>query len=1315
MKKTFLLLTFLLLLFLLTPLSLHQINKKIEEFLHLKSQTLVENFQKQIGLKIHWEKLNFKLLSMSINLENVTLENTNLSTSKKNNFFIILNGAQTVKSINIRPSLLSLMLKKTIMLSKVKMDYGTLNIQTNNNIQKTYKTRPADFNLPIKRIIIKNTNLTLTHKDNTLRLMDIDWDIQRKSSQGYYFTNSIKKVFVNQENSFFLKSKGLIEKNRIYVEKMTLSNDTLNVKTSFLEILLNSRGLKNLKLKSSGKIPFSSINQILKILGKTDINITSLISYDLNIQFNKKKGYKGQFQIQSSDFIFKNKPYKSFSAKGRLLNKTALIDQGFIKIDSLSFINFDKVEILFNSLPIQYNLSLQVRNLKASSFLKDTIDIRLPVIADINGTVKCIGNIDLYVDCKIKSQSPQIDITNWKERIISFYKMDTDLSIEWKNKILNFEITAKKEDSSLLQIIGKYKPSSNLLTIIGDGFAELNRDIAFNTPLDLKGSIKLENSLFKLNKGIFTAKGYLNSDLLEIEKYKLKTITSQFNFKNQKIIFKNIKSIPGKSHFQGYCSIDFNKKESIVKGTFSFIDIQDIKQAIEANIKWPLDIKGTGTAAFFIKKPWNSKKNLSFDLSGNFFNTHIQKEIFQRVDFDISSKEGQGLLKNLSLTKGSGLITASGDFNKNFNLTVKGTNLSIESSNLLTSFLPFKQSGFLNFNMKILGALKNPKGVGEFSVSDAFLYTFSVEDTKAKISINKKGLTLSGNIINKFLIKKFYYPFSKQEPIFIHGDFFNFDLIKILRAKNQKETTENYYSRLKGNINLFISQTKSRFWKGHLHIKDFFLFKEKKWLKSKKPFSISFSKEAWLLDPVSFSQYNRKKFRIQKKDNQLLLSGDTSLSFISILFPALNNLDGNIQTHLITSRNLKQWNPQGTVKIKNGTISIDTLPDFSNINSSLQINNTKIKISKFKSSIGLGSSSGSGYILYNFINPPTVDLFFNFSNIHLNLPKDFSTEGDGFVKITGNRYPYLLNGHYMINSGTITKNFSNTKMNIANYYSLTGQKKSKKFSPFQLQFKIETKQPLSINNSVLNSSIEGSSSIFGTLQSPSLTGDFNISTAREDNLILFRDQEFKIISGSVGFKNSPPDNPFINIKSQTLFKAKSIDTLENNQETLTEYKIFLTVNGLAKNLNFSLESSPSIDEKEIISMLTLGVNSKYFDANVKENVTDYSYHLLGSFLLNQSLNKELKNKLGLGLNISSQINVLNEPVTKIALKKVWFDKLRTSFSRTIEEFPTSDIRLKYDLKPSISLTTFWENIEHIKIDSSEKQKMGLDFEFSFDF
>ena len=409
------------------------------------------------------------------------------------------------------------------------------------------------------------------------------------------------------------------------------------------------------------------------------------------------------------------------------------------------------------------------------------------------------------------------------------------------------------------------------------------------------------------------------------------------------------------------------------------------------------------------------------------------------------------------------------------------------------------------------------------------------------------------------------------------------------------------------------------------------------------------------------------------------------------------------------------------MQIDEGLFSLGILPKFTNIKASLILSKSNTFINDFTSNAGHGLLEGEGTVFYNFVHLPRLNLNLKLSDAYLSIPEDVKTKGSGEIQIKGEKPPYLISGEYIIDSGNITKDFLKVAKKTKYNFSFLEEEIKKQSSIFELKLNIKTKQAVVVNSSLIRSSVEGQADIYGPLDSLLIDGQFVMSKKAEENLIFFRGQEFKISSGSILFKNSVPNNPYLNIQANTLFKENIVDPL-SKQEIERNYKIFLSLKGNAKNPTFSLESVPSLNEKEIISLLTLGltlgVGSRYFDANVKQKFTDskdYSYQLLGSLLLEKPLNREIKNTLGLDFRLTPYINTLNKPVTKITLSKNWFEKWKTSFSRTIEDDAQSDIRLKYDLNQKISLTAFWENTEQKKLENNQEDRLGLDFEFNFDF
>ncbi|MDE0091871.1 MAG: translocation/assembly module TamB domain-containing protein, partial [Oligoflexia bacterium] len=437
----------------------------------------------------------------------------------------------------------------------------------------------------------------------------------------------------------------------------------------------------------------------------------------------------------------------------------------------------------------------------------------------------------------------------------------------------------------------------------------------------------------------------------------------------------------------------------------------------------------------------------------------------------------------------------------------------------------------------------------------------------------------------------------------------------------------------------------------------------------------------------------------------------------SVMVPFFREFEGQVKGQILINNNLKKLQPKGSLQIEDALFSLYSLPDFTNVTAHLVFANNNIIVNDFNASAGGGQVKGMGNIFYNFMDNPILNLNLNFDKVYFQIPEGFNTKGSGKIKIKGSSPPYLISGEYDIDSGSIVREFSSSNQDKQYDFTLLDKKNMQKKSIFDLNLNLKTKQAVSVNSSLIRSFIEGQANIYGPFSSLLINGNFTLSENIKQSLIFFRGQEFKIRSGFILFKDSNPANPYLNISADTVFKFKEqvIDSSRSEEEIERQYKILLSVKGAAQNLDFSLKSIPTLNETEIISLLTLGFKTRDFDTKVKQNITDYSAHLLTSLLIEKHLNKEIKNTLGLDFRLTPYINTLNKPVTKITFSKNWFDKWRTSFSQTLEELAQSDIRLKYDLNEQISLTAFWENKGQMSFQDIKEDFLGLDFEFNFDF
>ena len=1342
-KKFVILLSILILIFLFAPISLHQIGQKIENFINSKAISGVESFEKQTGLKIRWSALDFNIFIMTVVLEDVQVHHLNEFHSKKIEELKFLDGLQKIKKISARPSLYSLLFDKKIILSKLNIERGDISLKT----LKRFKTKAGnsqDIKLPIKKISIKNTDIRLQHNRHTLQFSNIKAVISQKGPafnfkffvNNFYFRKhssfesflNVKPIKQDENKVYQLSMKGSAKQNQISFSQINIQNEFFSSSTNSLEIDFNSNGLMSLDVVSSGSLPLSLIQDSLSLINKQIQFSNANLTYDFSIKYKKNKGYIGAFFVSSKDFVFKTEKLKSFSLKGDLKSYFLSINKGHIKTENQGDVYIKSAKWFFLQDTLPFSFSVKTEQLSSDSVVRTVLNIPYsPVKGILTGSVACQGRgktVD-YLKCDIKGKSQKVKLQpENQETILSFYGFDLDSSLEWKDQQLEFELKGVKDQFATVNFKGRYSQISDEFSTSYSFSGKLGEDLIFNIPLSLKGRAELSNGRILIKNNKVKLSGRASSPKLNIQSYYLENISGLYNFKNNKLSFVNIEGRPGQTNYLAEVSLDFNKKTLNVFLDSKFFSIKDFIKALNKP-HFPVDLKGSGTASFFLYWPWDQVEKKEFQLTGDFFNVIINKDFFSQSTFDFSFKNQKGFVHSLLFRKGQGLIEGSGSFDENYqlNLEMTGQKLPLESIELLNHILPFNQSGDINFNAEIKGSLNDPNIKGKAVISNTFLYSYPVKDSLLNLKINKSGLSFSGNIIDEITIDQFVYPFSNQSKLKIKGWFHNFDLIKILLSKDKKDKIQDYSSQLKGSFDIEKNINNSLL-EGQAKIEQLFISKADQWLKTVRPFSISFQKNKWSLTPTKFIDYNNKTFHIKRAENdKLLLKGSASLSFFSIMTPFFKEFDGEVTGQILLNNNLKQLQPKGSLQVSKGLLSIYSLPEFTNVSAQLIFSNNSILINDFKSLAGGGEVKGIGNVLYNFVNNPVVNLNLSFDSVHFQIPEGFNTKGSGKIKIKGSSPPYLISGEYHINSGSIVREFSAGKTDKKYDFALLEKRDIKKKSIFELDLNFETKQAVSVSSSLIRSSVEGQANIYGPFNSLLMKGKFNLAQNIKQGLIFFRGQEFKISSGSILFKDSSPTNPYLDISAETVFKEPikegaetTIDALESREEIEREYKIFLSVKGFSQNLDFFLKSIPILNEKEIISLLTLGVSSRHFDTQVKqsESVGNYSYQIITSFLIEKTLNKEIKNALDLDFRLTPYINTLNKPVTKVTLSKSWFDKWRTSFSRTIEESAHSDVQLKYDLNKKTSLTAFWENTGQIEQEKDE-ELLGLDFEFNFDF
>ena len=1335
-RKFFLFVLFFVVLFLFfTPISLIQVGKKVEAFINEKAKSGVIKFQKQTGLLIHWEELYFNIFTLRVHLKGVKISHSPSFGSQKIEELKFLEGSQEIRKILVRPSIFSLLFEKKIFLSKVHIKEGNIYLKTVSAVRSNQIDELDSFQLPIKKIIIEDSYVTLRHKNHVLTFSQIKSYLLQKEDRTFNFNIFIEAFSIDQNlggasnepfSHYFLpelkkdrvyevSTKGVIKPGQLFFSYLNIKNDFFKSDTNFLDIYFNSKGVSAFSAKSSGALPLFFIQSALSLIDRHYVLSDSYMNYDLNFSYEKRKGSQGRFNFSVEDVLFKSTVLKKINIKGRLQGFLLLLDEGFIDTKEYGGFVIKKAEWVFLKDKPYFNLTFQNKRLSLDFITEKLFDQpAFPVKGDLTGLLDCKGSYALIknIVCEFKGSSQKLELKPEKsQEIFSVYNFDLDFKILLKNKAVTFQLEAEKEQAGLL-VNGKYEIDSDELSASYSFRGDVYNDIKINAPIDLKGKAIIRRGAVSIKKNKLDVSGFLSSSSLKLDNYNLENIAASYRFSDNKLVFYDIKGSPGKTRYSGKVELDFIKDNLDIQLNSNLFHVKDFVNFVKHHFHPPFELGGTGTFSLSFNSFWSDPSKKEFDLKGSFFNIVINTDFFNQAQFHFTFKKNQGLVQSLFLKKIHGSLNGSGVFNKDYALDIDLdiADIPLESFNFLNDILAFNQTGDMNGKFKMTGDLKDPLIRGSLSISNAFLYSYPIKESRLQVKINKDMLFLEGNFSEEFKINEFFYVFGKDSKIKMKGYFNKLDVIAYLFSKDKKNKNQDYSSLLMGGFDL----EKDKFWKGSIKIDQLSIFEINKSLEAKEPFSIFFEREKWFLTPSWFSDNSGRIFNIKKKEaDHLLLSGSADLSFFSALFPFMEKMGGILDGKILINNNLKDMQAKGSFTIEDGIFKVPLLPEFTNIKTNMIFSKNNLYINDLKGFSGGGRVMGLGAVSQLFRKDPDLDLSLSFDNIHLQIPEGINSKGSGRIQIKGSQIPYVISGNYDVESGSIVSEFSSSSQRGYDF-DLLEKKDEETQSFFDLDLKLNVKNPIQINSSLIRSSIEGEAVVFGPFNSLIMNGKFNLSKGLKQNLFFFRGQEFKINSGSISFFNSKPENPYIDISAQSVFKERLIDPFEK------EYSIFLFAKGWAENLDFSLRSLPVLNKKEIISLLTLRGSSRHFDSNNQDVVPDYSYQILASLFLEKPLNREIKDMLGLDFRLTPYINFLNKPVTKVTLSKTWSERWKASLSRTIDfsraiEDSYGDIRVKYNISPRVSLTAFLENNDKESLLDREEDWLGLDFEFNFDF
>ena len=270
-----------------------------------------------------------------------------------------------------------------------------------------------------------------------------------------------------------------------------------------------------------------------------------------------------------------------------------------------------------------------------------------------------------------------------------------------------------------------------------------------------------------------------------------------------------------------------------------------------------------------------------------------------------------------------------------------------------------------------------------------------------------------------------------------------------------------------------------------------------------------------------------------------------------------------------------------------------------------------------------------------------------------------------------------------------------------------------RLSPFNLDFSVETKEPLVVSTELQGSKVDvkvnGNLRLLGPSQKPLAQGEISVEPGGTFEMNSHR---FDIKIAQFSYNNSPLNNPSILISSSTL-----IDNID----------IHLNIQGDLNDPTFKLTSQPPIPEAEISSLLAFGMNAARTDSQLEsyteDNLVTQSTLQAASVLINEKLgvSRKVYSEFGVRLDLlPSYDEETGEIVPTISATREWTPKLKTSISRTLNSTnQTNRLQTEYRVNRNLLLIGSFERkdteTDGTKTQEQEPDIFGLDLEYKLEF
>ncbi len=399
----------------------------------------------------------------------------------------------------------------------------------------------------------------------------------------------------------------------------------------------------------------------------------------------------------------------------------------------------------------------------------------------------------------------------------------------------------------------------------------------------------------------------------------------------------------------------------------------------------------------------------------------------------------------------------------------------------------------------------------------------------------------------------------------------------------------------------------------------------------------------------------------------LLLLGTVDLRLAQLLNPDIAS-SGQVRFDINSYGQRANPDVQGRVEIVNANFATGDLPiGVQNGNGVLTLTKDRLNVTQFQGTVGGGTLSASGGIIYR----PAIqfDLALKANGVRLLYPDGVRTGLDTNLALMGTTESALLRGQVRIDQLQFVPGFD--LMDFMGQFgggAATPPPSQGLSQNLRLDIGVQSTSGINLVSRTL--SIQGAANlrVSGTAAQPVILGRVNLSGGD----LIFSGNRYLLQGGTIDFVNPVQTEPVVNVSVNT---------------TIQQYNIQLRFWGPADHLHTNYASDPALPPSDIINLIAFGKTSEATAANPTPPGNLGAESLIASQVSSQ-ITSRVEKIAGISqLSVDPELgsNTKN-PGARVAIQQRVTSKIFVTFATDVTSTQRQVIKLEYQASPRLSFS-----------------------------